>query len=424
MRLAIVLFDLALFYFFFGHYVTRFLYPPKKKLRALLKDVERHYRHLLNKDRDILSDKEQEELRAAVASLRDAAAQTTLEELRTSVEAYRRKPPVSPRPKPHPRLREHLEVLVVALGLAFGVRGLFLQPFKIPTGSMQPTLFGIHFEHLSEPIRKNRVQRFFDYLHYSRRYVDQVVRVSGKVDRASLQRARPAIPFFPSSEVTVGGVKYKLPGTPETVDKYLRFRNDRVRRDGSIYLEKGDVLSRGYLELGDHLFVDRTHLAFSEPKRGDVMVFLTDGIRGMNGTGLGGRFYIKRLVGLPGDVLRIRDHKLYVKEEGDAAFKRVDASVRPGFGRMYSYKGGYRGYSHYPDSPHLNSNEATFKVPDDRYFMLGDNSENSRDGRFWGTVPRENLIGRAICVWWPFSRRWGIVDRTEPLDFPSPPTMP
>jgi signal peptidase I len=56
--------------------------------------------------------------------------------------------------------------------------------------------------------------------------------------------------------------------------------------------------------------------------------------------------------------------------------------------------------------------------------MLGDNSENSRDSRFWGTAPRRNLIGRACFVWWPFLRRWGLVDRLEPLDVPSPPNIP
>jgi signal peptidase I len=54
--------------------------------------------------------------------------------------------------------------------------------------------------------------------------------------------------------------------------------------------------------------------------------------------------------------------------------------------------------------------------------MLGDNSESSSDGRYFGPVPRENIVGRACFVWWPFSRRWGLVDRAEPLSEPTPPT--
>ena len=56
--------------------------------------------------------------------------------------------------------------------------------------------------------------------------------------------------------------------------------------------------------------------------------------------------------------------------------------------------------------------------------MLGDNTENSLDSRFWGFVPRRNLVGTALFVWWPFSRRFGLVDRVEPLPGDTPPNFP
>ncbi|MBN2448944.1 MAG: signal peptidase I [Lentisphaeria bacterium] len=410
----IVLLDLLLIYFFCGHSLVRRLYTRRARVRAELRDLERHYRHLILKDRDILPAESLASLEAAAVEVAGARASAALSAAEACLQRHRTDNPVVLPARSHPWLRENFEVLVVALGLAFGVRALFLQPFKIPTGSMQPTLFGIHFVPSAEPLRLNPVRRFFGYLNYTKRYVDIAVRSEGYLDLSSVRLRRPSIPFFPSSQVTVGDVTYRVPGAPDDVLKYLR----QVHGLGA-YLRRGDVLVRGALQLGDHLFVDRTHLAFSEPRRGDVMVFVTDGITREDGSSLGGRFYIKRLAGMPGDTLRIEDGRLYVREPGAAEFRLVDGQDDPGFPRIYSHQGGYHGYTNHDRAPFLRSPEATFTVPEGHYFMLGDNSGFSLDSRFWQTVPRRNLVGRALWVWWPFTRRWGLVDRLEPLDFPT-----
>ena len=54
------------------------------------------------------------------------------------------------------------------------------------------------------------------------------------------------------------------------------------------------------------------------------------------------------------------------------------------------------------------------QIPEGHYVMLGDNSENSKDSRYWGSVPRTNLVGKPGVVWWPLSRRWGFIDRLDP----------
>ncbi len=54
-------------------------------------------------------------------------------------------------------------------------------------------------------------------------------------------------------------------------------------------------------------------------------------------------------------------------------------------------------------------------VPENMYFALGDNTSNSLDGRNWGFIPRKNMIGRALNIFWPLSRRWGLVDTKEAL---------
>lgn len=414
MSLALIAFlDLLVLYFIVGHSFLRRFYTRRARVAAELRDIERHYGHVLRKDRDLLPQECIGSLETAIAALRQGRSpETTVDAAETCLERYRTGAQVRLPVRSFPRWRDNLEMLVVALGLAFGIRALFLQPFKIPTGSMQPTLFGVHFVPATEPLQLNPVKRFFGYLNYTRRYVDITVRADGYINLAGVRPARPVVPFFPSSLVEVGDVTYKLPGGPDDVRKYL------MQTHGlGASLQAGDSLVRGALELGDHLFVDRTHLAFREPHRGDIMVFVTDGIVRENGEPLAGRFYIKRLVGLPGDTLEIRDGKLYVREPGAADVRPVDETDAPGFGRIYSMKGGYHGYTHMSHAAVLTRNEDTFTVPDRHYFMLGDNSGFSLDSRFWKTVPRANLVGRPLWIWWPFSRRWGTADRVEPLDF-------
>ena len=72
-------------------------------------------------------------------------------------------------------------------------------------------------------------------------------------------------------------------------------------------------------------------------------------------------------------------------------------------------KDGYRGYASGPSFGYLYSPDATFRVPEKRYFALGDNSYNSADSRYWGTVPEENLMGCGMFVYWPFTKHWGFI---------------
>lgn len=418
-----IIFDVLLLYLLFGNAIVRRFYTRRGQVRALLRDGERYYCHLLRRDHDILSSKHRDECRKAIEELTAAAKLEDVEQADACLEKYHQGPTFTRARGRLGWVPEYLEIFVVALALAFGIRGLFLQPFKIPTGSMQPTLYGIHPEELQQSPRPNPLTRFFQYLHYSRRYVDVVVQRAGHIE--SIQPVKPGIPFFPATIVKIGGVRYRFPGTSEDIRRYSPrlekcYRSLKGGSQDGLYFDEGEVLARCWLVLGDHLFVDRTYFCFHEPKRGDITVFLTDGI----GPDLGGKYYIKRLAGLPGDELCIRDHKLYVKRPGDPDFRAVDESVSPAFRRIGSFQGGYRGYCHHPGSQYLRSNDEIFVVPPGHYFMLGDNSENSRDSRFWGTVPRKNLVGRACFVWWPFLRRWGSVDRQEPLDFPSPPNIP
>ncbi|MCL5291858.1 MAG: signal peptidase I [Actinobacteria bacterium] len=123
------------------------------------------------------------------------------------------------------------------------------------------------------------------------------------------------------------------------------------------------------IQIGDRLLTVKILYKFGEPQRGDVVVFEPPEI-------LKGRFsepFVKRVVGLPGDVIEVRDGKTYVNGEEF----RVATADRP----RYDY--GPR------------------KVPNESYFMLGDNRNQSYDSHEWGFVPRQNIIAKAVLVFWP-----------------------
>ncbi len=264
-----------------------------------------------------------------------------------------------PRPR-HAELRENIEVFLVAAIVAMAVRTFFLQPFKIPTGSMQPTLYGIVLTDDCDPNES-----------LPRRAIDAVV--SGKW------------PQHPEAPLPVTLVKFFT---------WVLF--------GHWPPGAQCVFS------GDHIFVDKISYHFRRPNRGEVIVFETDEITELRNRARG-KFYIKRLIGLGGDTMQINPP--HVRVNGEI----LDS--RPAFERMYSMRDGYNGYvlanpspgSGFPN-PKLQRPTDTYVVPDRHLFVMGDNSLSSLDGRFWGALPREALVGRAVLVYWPFTKRFGPVD--------------
>ena len=140
---------------------------------------------------------------------------------------------------------------------------------------------------------------------------------------------------------------------------------------------------------GEHLFIESVSLLWTPPQRGNIVAFNHEGLYPSFGKGLS----LKRIAGLPGDSLRIVEGRLYVNGQAHPLQSRtgeVFRTVAQG--------------SHY-----LTSSNETFLVPPNHYFVLGDNSVNSADSRYWGPVPEENLVGRGLFVYWPFNRHWGLI---------------
>ncbi len=238
-------------------------------------------------------------------------------------------------PKRRSGIREHADIILVALVVAMAIRTFFIQPFKIPTGSMQPTLWG----------------------EFPPQYV-----------KTPVDLGPPPFPLL------------------RPVEFLLYARSFGAKR---------------YIH-GDHVFVDKISYNFRRPRRGEIIVFDT-----LNIPGIERKFFIKRLAGLPGETVGIRAGRLII--DGEA--------VRdPIFEAIY----GVGGYVNDPRTPFGNA-DFRWRIPDDQFFALGDNSMISQDSRFWKGVPRENLIGRAFWVYWPFFRKRAQLCRWNPEHFYNPP---
>lgn len=143
------------------------------------------------------------------------------------------------------------------------------------------------------------------------------------------------------------------------------------------------------LRPGDRVLVNRVVYHLRDPHRGDVIVFRYPEDPHV--------VFIKRVVGVPGDVLEVRDGRLYVN--GRAApepyVHRTDGLRDPTFA-----EGSVAGSTmHDPWSLF-----APFEVPAGQYFVMGDNREVSDDSRDWGTVPRTAIVGEGFATYWPLSR--------------------
>jgi signal peptidase I len=148
----------------------------------------------------------------------------------------------------------------------------------------------------------------------------------------------------------------------------------------------------------------KNHRFENEPKRGDVMIFYPPFVK-LQATPtkifsrLTGFFckdvaYIKRVIGLPGEKFEIKQHSngasyVYIND------KRLDEEYI-----MSEYD-----YHKCKENMYC----GPFVIPEGEYFMMGDNRGNSQDSRFWGTLPKERFIGRAVFIFWPLNRL-GIID--------------
>lgn len=155
------------------------------------------------------------------------------------------------------------------------------------------------------------------------------------------------------------------------------------------------------LEVGDYILVNKFNYGLrlpvlgtkivevGEPERGDVMVFFPPNDK---------RYFIKRVIGLPGDKIQYIDKQLYIN--GQAVEQNLIAEVppmQPVTEVIREDLGGVEHLVHH--DTRIYRGDFTVDVKPGHYFMMGDNRDNSSDSRVWGQVPEQNIVGQAFAVW-------------------------
>lgn len=310
---------------------------------------------------------------------------------------------------------EIVEPLFVITVVFLGIRTYFVQPFRIPTNSMWPSLNGI----VVHPVQEipSFPRRVWDAITLGSSYVDvqasepkQIVQVSDR--RKWVLFTETVLRFSDNSELVI-------PSASGAVMQYLRDSGKVVTTPTGISFvpyKAGETIIRARVDAGDMVLVNRVAYHFRSPRRGETFVFDT---RGINTTGSssmkeqsGGTHFIKRLCGMPGDSISITSPNLIINGAvaTEPGIARVEACRAPYNSTGYVALNPYRVLTAYlrmgqgvtlakPTRPWLRE-----------YLALGDNTLNSLDSRYWGPVRQFNILGPASFTLWPFSSHWGAID--------------
>jgi signal peptidase I len=148
------------------------------------------------------------------------------------------------------------------------------------------------------------------------------------------------------------------------------------------YIPSGSMLPT--LQINDRLIVDKVSYYLKKPERGDIVVF--DPTKALQQQNYHDAF-IKRVIGVPGDKVEVRGGKVYVNTKALTE-------------------------NYIQEQPRYNFGPVT--VPPNEYLVLGDNRNNSYDSHYWGFVPREKIIGKAVLRFWPLERVGGLSGEPKP----------
>ncbi|MFN7065228.1 MAG: signal peptidase I [Aquificaceae bacterium] len=148
------------------------------------------------------------------------------------------------------------------------------------------------------------------------------------------------------------------------------------------------------LLVGDFILVNKLLYRLSEPQRGDIVVFkwpLNPQID-----------FIKRIIGMPGDIIEIRGEKVYINGQ-EPSLRFVGRIEEDGITKLIYEETLPNGVKHkialYEQPFTFRRDVEAIKIPEGYYFVMGDNRDNSEDSRYWGLLPRENIVGKAFVIY-------------------------
>ena len=368
--------------------------------------MRKHVHHLISAQRDLLSPQALDALRGAVgelkAMLESGADKEALLKQMKNLDSVADKWLLR---YPNHVWRENVEVFLVALAVAMGIRTFFLQPFKIPTGSMQPTLFGVTSENLlrepdfKAPTGWARVKEWFGGVSY----VDVRAPGGGMIESISPPVGITILNLW--QKVTVGGRTQMLWFPPDYGQESLAQRAELHLQPPGRVFQPGERALHVRVKTGDHLFVDRLTFNFRKPHRGEIVVFQTAGMDEMQRERWripSDQFYIKRLVALENEHVRIGDDQHLIIDG-----KRLNAAT-PRFENVYSGTDTNAQYyiGHIPTQ--LFDAGAEYQIKPGRFMVMGDNTRSSLDSRYFGDVDANTIIGKSWFVYWPITDRFGL----------------
>ncbi len=321
-------------------------------------------RKLLHYKRDLLSEANRADFQTSIDRLdkaikdRDrAAVEAAAQQLDTQWSQYL--PPTS-----DAGWRENCEVFLVAIVIAIGVRTFFLQPFTIPTGSMQPTLNGI----IGHPTTRRRPISSFqavDFVMRGRNYINVVAKSD---DIVVSMTERKMLFFFTFTDVQCSHSSYTVWAPADTCAVSL------ISGPGTEY-SAGDIIARGTIDAGDHVFVDKVsyNLHAPHPWRGFRLQHPRHSAASRSSSASegieGSEFYIKRLAGPPARYLARRIPRYFTsmaRRRGNSDFLRV-MSATDGYARVLESLPRRRELPHRP-----RTTPSPFQPA--HYFAMGDNS--------------------------------------------------
>ncbi len=407
------------------------LFTPKWKKEA--QHLVKGARKFVDYKRDLLTSEKLAEIEARREDLKEAIKAKDTSKVAEASKQLRAVCEKSlPYQKPLGAFEENVEVMFVAIVIALGLRAYYLQPFRIPTGSMQPTLNGIIGTPLAKDQWPSLPVRLWEKAMRGRTYVSVV---TDRDQRVVGIRDTQFMHFFSRSEMVFDGSRptafsrllgtdpLRLPAPTNPLSQIgLTKTIDAARSNGGL-IPKGTTIAEGIIDTGDLVLVDKFSYHFRKPKRGEVFVFDTidnEGIRKRSGPQGAGSHYIKRLCGVPGDTLSIQAPHLLIdgKVAKEAGIERVTRAEGP-----YAINSGYE-LAKLEQTPPGGKRLPQYLVKDGdtltlaakapvgmrEYAALGDNTGNSLDSRYWGPVKEFNLVGPALFSLWPFTTgHWGLI---------------